>query len=294
MNQSELYEILHVSRYSYASVAHQCVMQLCLQPREDAGQQLLHFKVETLPTAFANHQTDCFGNTLHVLNLHAAHEFFEIRATSNVRVPRTSVLVEGLGQSAWKEMRDWRNSFDLWDFMQPSRLARGSPLLEAFIKDHQIEPCEDPLRSLTQLSVSIHDAFEYDPGSTTAESPIEDILKTGHGVCQDYAHVMISIARGWGVPTRYVSGYLYVGEDSSVGQQQGDAHNATHAWIECLLPGLGWVGFDPTNPGSVGGDYVRIAAGRDYADVSPTHGVLVGGGEIDLKVSVDVRRAPRA
>ena len=150
-------------------------------------------------------------------------------------------LLKALARVPGKRCAIGGTPFDLWDFMQPSRLARGSPLLEAFIKDHQIEPCEDPLHSLTRLSVSIHDAFEYDPGSTTAESPIEDILETGHGVCQDYAHVMISIARGWGVPTRYVSGYLYVGEDSSVGQQQGDAHNATHAWIECLLPGLGWV-----------------------------------------------------
>ena len=110
------------------------------------------------------------------------------------------------------------------------------------------------------------------------------MLQSGQGVCQDYAHVMIAIARSWGVPVRYVSGYVYVSKD---GQQEPGT--ASHAWAECQLPGLGWVGFDPTNRSLADGRYVGIAVGRDYQDVAPTRGVLIGEGESSLEVTVRMR-----
>lgn len=290
MAESARYEINHVSRYSYASEAHQSAMLLCLQPRSDAGQQVLHFRIETSPSAFTNEELDCFGNHQHLLNLHGAHERLEIRVFSDIVVPAPAPLPDALPADAWKEIAEWQDSFDLWDFTQPSRLARGSSALDDFILRHKIEPSEDPLTSLVSLCDGLHHIFEYVPGSTSAESPIEEILESGRGVCQDYAHVMISIARGWGVPARYVSGYLYVGEDSGMINASFANHSATHAWVECLLPELGWVGFDPTNRGPVGLRSVRIANGRDYADVSPTRGVLQGGGEIDLNVEVSVKK----
>ena len=116
-------------------------------------------------------------------------------------------------------------------------------------------------------------------------SPIEHILETGRGVCQDYAHVMIAIVRSWGVPTRYVSGFV-AASDALAGKVK---HSATHAWLECLLPGIGWTGFDPTNRVLAGPAHVRVAAGRDYRDVSPTRGVFVGGGHSVLEVDVAIR-----
>ena len=127
------------------------------------------------------------------------------------------------------------------------------------------------------LSDTLYRSFEYVPGSTTAVSPIDHILESGRGVCQDYAHVMIAIARSWGVPTRYVSGYLLLNETGSELPE-----STTHAWVECQLPGVGWVGFDPTNRGLADERYVRIAVGRDYQDVAPTRGVLLGGGGSSL------------
>ena len=126
--------------------------------------------------------------------------------------------------------------------------------------------------------------IEYVPGSTSAISPIDHILESGRCVCQDYAHVMIVIARSWGVPTRYVSGYVHVSE---TGKQTPES--ASDAWVECLLPDLGWVGFDPTNRSLADERCVRIAVGCDHQDVSPTRGVLVGGGESSLEVSVRMR-----
>ena len=138
---------------------------------------------------------------------------------------------------------------------------------------------------MLHLRDSIHHSFDYVPGSTTAVSPIDHILETGQGVCQDYAHVMIAIARSWGVPTRYVSGYVSARKAGMSAPQ-----SATHAWAECFLPDLGWTEFDPTNPDLSNERSVRVAVGRDYDDVSPTRGVFVGESDSLLEVSVRMRR----
>ena len=128
----------------------------------------------------------------------------------------------------------------------------------------------------------------YVPGSTSASSPIDDILESEEGVCQDFAHVMIAIARSWGVPARYVSGYLYVTGQS--GEQAPAA--GSHAWVEYWSPGLGWTGFDPTNHCLADERHIRVAVGRDYHDVAPVRGVLQGGSEPRLEVEVRVESVP--
>ena len=279
------YEIEHLSRYCYTAPAQQCVMLLCLEPREDRGQRLLDFAIETQPPANLNRETDCFGNTRHLLDLHQAHQILEITTRSTVETVPTSPLPARLHPAAWEEIRSLGESCAYWDFTHPSALVHPSPALAAFVDRHRIEPVDDPLESLLQLSHTLHHCLHYIPGSTTTESPVEHILETGRGVCQDYAHLMIAIARSWGIPTRYVSGYLNPGEQAP--------SNATHAWVECRLPELGWVGFDPTNQSFAGeGGKVHIAVGRDYRDVSPTRGVLQGGGETRLEVDVRVRSFP--
>ena len=279
------YEIEHVSRYSYGSSVRQCVMLLCLEPLQDRGQRLLDFEIETSPAASLNRETDCFGNARHLLDLHRTHRALEITTRATVEAVPAPELPERLGAGAWEEIRSAGDSFADWSFTRPSDLVRPSPGLEAFVQRNGIGPGGDPLESLSRLSDILYRCLEYIPGSTTAESSVEHILETGRGVCQDYSHLMIAIARSWGIPARYVSGYLQQAE----GGGQAPV-NATHAWVECRLPGLGWVGFDPTNQSRAGGGgEVRIAAGRDYRDVSPTRGVLRGGGGMSLEVEVRVR-----
>ena len=276
------YEIEHISRYWYESPVQQCVMLLCLEPRQDRGQRILDFAIETQPPANLNRETDCFGNTRHLLDLHQRHQTLEITTHSTVAVAYAPPLPARLHTGAWEKIRSRRESCADWDFTHPSALVRPSPALAAFVARHRIEPRDDPLESLMQLSHTLHDCLQYIPGSTTAESPVEHILATDQGVCQDYAHLMMAIARSWGIPTRYVSGYLHPDEQT--------LSNATHAWVECRLPELGWVGFDPTNQSFAGeGGKVHIAVGRDYHDVSPTRGVLQGGGAIHLEVVVRTR-----
>ena len=283
MAATSRYEITHVSRYLYESPVRGSVMSLCLEPRDDPPQRLLEFRIETAPLSSKNGETDCFGNTKHVMNVHREHEAMEIVAHSTVETAAVSPLSGVLGADAWEEIRSWKDSFEHWDVMHPSALTRPSARLWEFVGRIGISPDGHPLEALTRLSDALHRGFEYVPGITSAASPIDHVLETGRGVCQDYAHVMLAIARSWGVPSRYVSGYVPV--DAS-GQA---TESASHAWVECLLPGLGWTGFDPTNGQPPGDSHVRVAVGRDYQDVAPTRGVLLGGGKSKLEVEVEMR-----
>ena len=285
MSGAVRYEIEHVSRYRYSARVRQCVMLLCLEPRADRGQRLLGFEIETRPAGGLSRERDSFGNARHVLDVHRGHEVLEITARATVDATPPTALPERLGAGAWDAVRAPGGPFADQDFMHPSPLIRPSSVLAAFVERHGIEPAGDPLESLLRLVDTLHQRLHYIPGATSAESSVDHVLRTDRGVCQDYAHVMIAVARSWGIPARYVSGYLHLTGQS--GERLAD--NATHAWVECRLPGLGWTGFDPTNRSPAGEGHIRIATGRDYRDVSPTRGIIQGGGEARLEVEVRVR-----
>ena len=149
----------------------------------------------------------------------------------------------------------------------------------------------DPLTAVQELSSALYRAFEYETGITEADSPLDHALTEGRGVCQDFAHIMLAICRGWGLPARYVSGYLYT--ESTEGGFRSDP-DATHAWVEVFLPSLRWVGLDPTNNVLAGERHLAVAIGRDYADVPPSRGVFKGEAESQLSVGVSVRKASDA
>lgn len=281
----ELYEIEHVSRYLYASPVRHSVLSLCLKPRNDRLQRLLSYDVSTNPQAHLSSETDYYGNTKQIMNIYQKHQTLEITSRSVVECIPPPPLAGFSGVGAWEEILSWQSSFKYWEFTRPSAFARPSPALSFFLKELGAGPGDDPLQSLLQLSDTLFRRFQYVPGATSVLSHIEHILETRQGVCQDYAHVMIAIARTWHIPARYVSGYLYLNGSGESRQL------ASHAWVECLLPNLGWIGFDPTNNCTVDQRYVRVGIGRDYQDVPPVRGVLMGGGESRLDVSIRVRKA---
>jgi transglutaminase-like putative cysteine protease len=141
---------------------------------------------------------------------------------------------------------------------------------------------------LRELTTHIYEAFEYAPDTTKVDSSVDDALRARKGVCQDFTHIMLALVRPLGIPCRYVSGYLF--------HQNGarSSEDASHAWVEALLPTLGWVGFDPTNNLIAGERHIRVAIGRDYADVPPTRGVFKGNAETELSVGVRVSLAEQA
>ena len=282
---SSRYRIEHITRFVYSHPVRRCTMSMCLQPIEAPGQRLADFSVSTTPPGRLTTETDPFGNTRHVLTLHRDHDLLEVVSTSEVEVAPPPALPERLGEGAWDEVRTMAADPKWWDFTGSSPLARPSPALSRFAARLGVEPGDDPLLDLLALSSAINDAFEYAPGVTSVESTIDEVLASRKGVCQDYTHVLVAIARSWGVPTRYVSGYLYVTGDGP--RRPGSAFGAaTHAWAETLLPRLGWIGLDPTNRAVADRRYVRIAVGRDYRDVPPTRGVIEGGGDSQLEVEV--------
>ncbi len=177
---------------------------------------------------------------------------------------------------------------DYWEMLLPSHYAHSNAELESLAKDLNCERRGNPLTLLTELNEAIYKLFAYVPNSTKVDSPIEEALRTRQGVCQDFAHIMIALVRRQHIPCRYVSGYMFHRDEE---EKDRSLEGASHTWVEALVAGLGWVAFDPTN-NLVGGDrHIRVAIGRDYADVPPTRGVYKGEAQSDLSVVVIVSPA---
>ena len=285
------YSIRHVSRFRYSALVRKSVMELRMQPRSEGPQALRSFQVTTNPRAQLYAYTDHLGNAVYHFNVLREHEELRIEAQSLVEMLPLHVLPDATDPLEWDRYNSYNLRDEHHDLMEESRFACNTPALSAFIAKHDLKtPKCDPLTGLRALNKTIYDAFEYQVGVTDASSPIDDALSAGRGVCQDFAHVMIAITRSWGVPARYVSGYLYHRPRS----EDRSGEDATHAWMEAWFPSLGWVGFDPTNNILAGDRHIRVAIGRDYADVPPTRGIYKGNAESELAISVSVQptRAP--
>ena len=277
------HSIEHTIDFRYSAPVHASVMTLHLRPIQDRRQVVLDFEIETDPRGIVFDFDGPFNNKGHFLNRPGSHDQLRVRSRSTVEVGPVDPVPETAGSGAWEALRKEVRDPELLLMLQPSQFVRSTPDLERFVEERGITAGDDPLASALELCDTLHHTFEYAPGSTDVDSPIGRIIETGRGVCQDYAHVMASIMRSWGVPCRYVSGYL--------GAQAGEAANGeSHAWVECWFPGLGWVGLDPTN--NSGGDdrHVRVAVGRDYADVPPTRGVYRGPADSVLTTEVVITR----
>lgn len=278
------YSILHKTRFRYSAPVSESLTEVRMQPRSEGGQRCLSFKLTTSPLARVFSYTDSFGNLVHHFDIPAPHRQVTISAEALVILPPPPPLPEALPPTAWDELDALTAAEDHWDALAPSTFARPTPLLDALARELELRRRDDPLSLLRELNARLYDTFAYDPEHTEVDSPIDVALEARRGVCQDYSHVMIALVRGLGVPCRYVSGYLF----HRVEDHDRSAQDATHAWVEALLPGLGWVGFDPTNNLIAGERHIRTAVGRDYADVPPTRGVYKGRAESTLEVGVKV------
>ena len=279
------YSIRHITRFRYSAPVRESIMEIRMQPRSEGPQMLRSFQISTNPRSQLYAYTDHFGNAVYHFNVLREHEELRIEAQAVIEIARLQPHPETLDMLEWERFNAYNLSHDHFDLLEPSKFACTSPALAAFARDNNLEkPQADPLTSLKILNAAINRSFEYESGVTQADSPIDHALNEKRGVCQDFAHIMIAIARSWGIPARYVSGYLYHRPKS----QDRTGADATHAWIECYLPSLGWVGFDPTNAMLAGDGHIRAAVGRDYADVPPTRGTFKGVAESELAIAVSV------
>jgi transglutaminase-like putative cysteine protease len=280
------YAVRHFTRYRYSRPVWQSVMEVRMHPRSEYAQRCFTFQLSVSPRARIFSYSDHLGNLIHHFDIPEPHHQLTIIADALVDVDAPIDLPQSLGAEAWDDLDAMIAEDDYWDMLMPSKFARPSPELEQFAREFgaDVRDGRDPLGLLRTLNAKIYGALEYMKESTSVDSPIEDALQSRQGVCQDFAHIMIAMVRNLSIPCRYVSGYLYhdlLHEDRS-------AEGATHAWMEALLPGLGWIGFDPTNNLIAGERHIRTAIGRDYADVAPTMGTMKGSAKTELQVRVRV------
>jgi transglutaminase-like putative cysteine protease len=278
------YTIQHLTKFSYETPIRESVMEVRMQPRTEGVQRCVRFGLSTMPASRVKMYDDCDGNTVHHFNIPGRHSRLIITAEALIEMGTPALLPDSLGARAWDRLDALTANGTFWDLLNPSHFARTTPLLDELRRELGLARGPDPLHTLTQLTAALFERFEYRPQTTRVDSPVDDALETRQGVCQDFAHIMIALVRGLGVPCRYVSGYLYRQPDRDVRSSDG----ATHAWVEALLPDAGWVGFDPTNNLVTDERHIRVAIGRDYADVPPTRGVFKGASAVHSELGVAV------
>ncbi len=281
------YSIRHVTRFTYSTPVSESMTEVRMQPRSEANQRCIKFDLATQPHAPVQGYRDYLGNVVHHFDVPARHGQLKITAEATVELTPTAPLPERLSADAWAAIDKIKASGEHWDYLVPSTYAFKTGLLAELAAELKIVRRDDPLSLLREINTAIYETFDYSPKATAVDSPIDHALEERKGVCQDFAHIMITLARELGIPCRYVSGYLFHrGED-----QDRSAADATHAWVEAFLPELGWIGFDPTNNLLTGVRHIRTAVGKDYSDVPPTRGVFKGRAQTELSVGVQVSPA---
>jgi transglutaminase-like putative cysteine protease len=279
------YLVRHVTRYDFAASIRENTMELRLQPRSDGRQRSLSFELTVRPAARIFSYRDFLGNVIHHFDIPAMHTNLVMTSEALVETLGHSHLPDTLGADSWGALEEIVETEDFGEMLLPSKFTAPTERLLEMIGRYELERRDaDPLSYVRRVANAVYEHFEYAPSSTRVDSPIDEALASRRGVCQDFAHVMLAILRRMRIPARYVSGYLYHRE---VGEA-GLVDDATHAWVEALLPELGWTGFDPTANSACSTRHIRTAIGRDYADVPPTKGVYRGEIESLLSVSVKV------
>jgi transglutaminase-like putative cysteine protease len=285
-----IYEVTHVTRYTYGATVELTNGVLRLTPRSGDGQMLERFDLSTDPPCLPpTDWLDGFGNKIISLRIEKPHRALSITAASRVRVnrsplPRTSRSWESVAEQALivASISPDSPAVALYPsrrmalFDEATRYAR-----ESFSKQRQIND------AAMELTHRIHSDFVYDPEATEVSTPAQEAFRRRRGVCQDFAHIMIAGLRGLGLPALYVSGYIRT--ISEPGKERLAGADASHAWVSIWCGSdTGWRDFDPTNAQAVEDDHIIVARGRDYSDASPIESMVLSSGRHRLDVEVDV------
>jgi len=287
-----IYDIRHVTTYGYESPVSFARCSLRLEPGSGGGQELVSHTVDVRPRpADRTVRRDFFGTHTESILIETPHRNLRIDSRSRVAVSRTAPGRHAQSR-AWESVRDIA--------FEAASLGPASPI--GYVFASPLVPLQRPVTSYASASFPkgrgilagavdlmqrISTDFRYDPKATVVSTPLNEVFEKRHGVCQDFAHVMIAGLRGLGLPAAYVSGYLRTIPPAGRPRLQGA--DATHAWVSLWCgEGPGWIGFDPTNDILVENDHIVLAIGRDFSDVSPVDGIIVGSRKQKLNVAVDV------
>lgn len=289
------YRVLHDTEYAYSQPVTLSQQRLHLPPRETAWQKVLAHGLEIDPAPTRRSASlDAFGNQVVRFDLEQPHDRLLVRAESRVEVwPRPprypaasqpwDALVDDLRYRAGRAYRG--RLLEAVRFRFESTHVRVKSDFVDYAR-HSFAPGRPVLEGAIDLMERIHADFTFDPAATTVATPVTEVLARRRGVCQDFAHLMLSCLRSLGLPARYVSGYLLT--QPPAGQPRLVGADASHAWVAVFVPALGWVDLDPTNDCMVDTEHITVAWGADFADVTPQRGVILGGGAHEVTVRVTV------
>jgi transglutaminase-like putative cysteine protease len=278
------YSIRHLTRFRYAKPVSESIMETRMHPRTDSNQHCLTFTLSVSPRCRVFTYRDHLGNNVQHFDIPGDHTQLVIIAESVVEQQSLPDVPRFLSPDAWRSLDELVSAGDYWEMLLPSEFAVETPALLLLASQLEVKRRDDPLMLVHELNERLFNYFEYVPRHTRVDSPIDEAIVSGKGVCQDFAHTMIALLRHVRIPARYVSGYLYRSRED----HDRSTPDATHAWVDVLLPHLGWVGFDPTNNLVAHYRHIRTAIGRDYHDVPPTHGIFRGQTDSELYVAVHV------
>jgi len=287
-----IYDIRHVTTYSYESSVSFARCSLRLEPGSGDGQQLVSHAVEIRPRPVERTvRHDFFGTHTESVLIETPHRNLRIDSRSRVSVLRCAPN-RAAPSPAWECVRDVAFEATSLGPASPIGYVFASPLVPVqqpvtLYAALSFPPGRGILAGAVDLMHRIQTEFKYDPKATVISTPLNEVFEKRHGVCQDFAHVMIAGLRGLGLPAAYVSGYLRTIPPPGKPRLQGA--DATHAWVSLWCgEEIGWIGFDPTNDILVENDHIVLAVGRDFSDVSPVDGIIVGSRRQKLAVAVDV------
>ena len=275
--------LVHRTRFDYSADVVEGVMEVRLGPFSDSKQRWDRFSLTVTPTGSVRQYTDGFGNRTHLVTVGKVHRALEVVTRSELSTTLSNPFV------APDKPPRALSPGELVDFLSPSpmvpALAEFGELVAECSAAGASESVFDRARALSRL---VHETFTYQRNVTTVATTVAEVMRLRTGVCQDFAHVLLGLCRAAGIPARYVSGYTVaeLPDDASPRREQ-----ASHAWVEAFTPTHGWRGFDATNDVVVGDAHVKVAVGRDYADVSPTRGSFRGSAAQELSVTVEAYRA---
>lgn len=285
------YDISHKTVYRYSTPVVHSDQRLHLAPRATANQTInAHtLLIEPAPTQRRD-GVDSFGNPVTVLEIDREHSTFTVQATSRITVVAPPVM--DLSRSMpWEDVAHLMrcgpppHDIDVVQFTSSSRLTMPT-LAVAEFASRSFTPGRPVLEAAFDLTRRIFGEFRFDPTATDVSTPVSEVLRLKRGVCQDFSHLALAAMRALRLPVRYVSGYLLTRPPP--GQIKLRGADASHAWIAVWAPEFGWVQFDPTNGVVPTDEHVVFAHGRDYDDINPISGVILGGAEHTVNVAVDV------
>jgi transglutaminase-like putative cysteine protease len=286
------YRVRHLTEYMYSDGVSTSHHELHLLPREIPGQTVSDEKLEVTPEpSLRRDRIDWFGNPSTHLAIHARHTRLAVVSSFVVDIARDPAPED---DGSWETARDWLRAGAGAEARAATEMALPSPRIGTSAAARSFaEPSFTPGRPLAEaardLMHRIHTEFKYDPAATDVARSVDEVLRLRRGVCQDFAHVMLACLRSYGLATRYVSGYLVTNRTKAVADEKTlVGADASHAWVSVRLPGGEWLDLDPTNDVVPTDRHIVVAVGRDFGDVTPMRGVILGGGRHELIVGVDV------